>query len=57
MNPIVGPSYTLNTLKADVQRSVNMMPVMQEAEGGKGVEYLESVPGIVVFSPLPEVGE
>jgi len=53
-NPIVGPSYTLNTRKADVQRSVNLLPVMQEAAGGKGVAFMEAIPGLVVFSDIPE---
>lgn len=49
--PFVGPSYTLNTRKADVQRTVNMFPVANEVAGGKSAAYLESVPGLVVFSP------
>lgn len=48
--PFVGPSYTLNTRKADVQRTVNMFPVANEVAGGKSAAYLESVPGLVVFS-------
>lgn len=54
MSNIVGPSYTLNTRKADAQRSVNLMPVMLEAQNGKGVAYLESTPGLTLFSDVPE---
>ena len=48
---IVGPSYTLNDREADVQRSVNLMPVINETPTGKGVAYLDSVPGLREFSP------
>ncbi len=47
---IVGPSYTLNTRKADAQRAVNLMPVVNEEAGGKNVAYLDSVPGLISFS-------
>ena len=50
MIPFVGPSYQLNTRKADVQRTVNMFVVRNEATGGKSAMYLESIPGLVVFS-------
>lgn len=46
----VGPSYVLHARKADVQRSVNMFPVINEINGGKSVAYLESVPGLTPFS-------
>lgn len=47
---IVGPSYHLNVRKADVQRVVNLFPVVNEVAGGKSVAYLDSVPGVGVFS-------
>lgn len=57
MIPFVGPSYQLNTRKADVQRTVNMFVVRNEVAGGKSQMYLESVPGLNVFSepsdPVP----
>jgi len=46
---IVGPSYTLNHRKADTQRSVNLMPVVNEVPTGKSVAYLDSVPGLNAF--------
>lgn len=49
MVPFVGPSYELNT-RADVQRVVNLYPVANEVAGGKADSYLESVPGLDVFS-------
>lgn len=52
MVPFVGPSYQLNT-RADVQRVVNLYPVANEVEGGKADAYLESVPGLDVFSSPP----
>jgi hypothetical protein len=50
MIPFVGPSYQLNTRKADVQRTVNMFVVIRETPSGKSVLYLKSVPGLNVFS-------
>lgn len=46
---IVGPSYTLNARKADVQRCVNLMPTPLEAPGGKSQMYLAPVPGLRQF--------
>jgi hypothetical protein len=46
----VGPSYELQHRKADVQRVVNLMPVINEVPGGKSVAYLDSVPGLSTFS-------
>lgn len=46
----VGPSYALNHRKADAQRAVNLMPVPNEVLGGKSHAYLDSVPGLRVFS-------
>ena len=50
MTSFVGPSYSLNVRKADVQRVVNLMPVVNEVPGGKNVAYLDSTPGLTVFS-------
>jgi hypothetical protein len=50
---IVGPSYSLNNRKADVQRSVNLFPVVMETPGGKSFAYLDSVPGLREFSRPP----
>jgi hypothetical protein len=46
----VGPSYSLQHRKADVQRVVNLMPVVNEVPGGTTVSYLEQVPGLAIFS-------
>ncbi len=50
MIPFVGGSYLLNVRKADVQRAVNLYPVGAEVPGGKAAAYLDSVPGLSVFS-------
>jgi hypothetical protein len=46
MIKFVGPSYQLNTRKADHQRTVNMHLV----EGGKSHFFLDSTPGLTAFS-------
>jgi hypothetical protein len=47
---IVGPSYHLQNREVDVQRSINLMPVVNEVAGGKSFAYLESVPGLRAFA-------
>lgn len=49
MFPFVGPSYTLSTRAADVQRSVNMYPVPIESGSGKAQFMLKSIPGLHQF--------
>lgn len=59
MIPFIGGSYTLGVRKADVQRSVNCYPVATENPGGAVAEYLQSIPGLDVFSdnaPPPVLG-
>lgn len=51
----IGPSYHLNARKADVQRLVNMHVVVNEVAGGKNVAYLDSTPGLTLFSDVPAV--
>jgi hypothetical protein len=53
MIPFVGPSYKLQLLNADCQRVVNMYPVANEVGGGATGVYLESIPGLDVFSAVP----
>jgi hypothetical protein len=48
--PFVGPSYDIKVRKADVQRSVNLMPTPVEAGNGKAGVFLKPVPGLVAFS-------
>jgi hypothetical protein len=60
--PFVGPSYQLEDQKADTQRLVNMMVTPNEVPGGKSAGYLDSVPGLTLFSaastdPCPWVPE
>jgi hypothetical protein len=50
MYPFVGPSYTLNTRVADVQRSIGMYPAPIESGSGKAQFMLQSVPGLTVFN-------
>lgn len=49
---IVGPSYTLDTRKADCQRTVNMYPKTVESGAGKSEYVLEEIPGLTVFADL-----
>lgn len=48
--PFIGPSYELDTGKADRQRAINQFPVTNEVAGGKTGAYFQSVPGLDVFS-------
>lgn len=48
----VGPSYHLQNREADVQRTVNLMPVVNEVAGGKSFAYLDAAPGLRVFSAV-----
>lgn len=48
--PFVGGSYELRRKKADVQRSVNLMPTPIESGTGKADLFLKPVPGLSVFS-------
>lgn len=50
MIPFVGGSYTLDVRKADVQRTVNMFPVASENAGSAEPTYLQSIPGVDLFS-------
>lgn len=52
---IVGPSYNLQTRKADCQRSVNLYPAIMEAPGGKAAAILKPLPGLTLFSTLGSV--
>lgn len=55
--PFVGPSYTLATRRADVQRTVNMYLRATESGSGKPRTqfYLEQVPGLTLFSSLASI--
>ena len=53
--PFVGGSDELKRKKFDVQRTVNMFPADIESGTGKSRKFLQSVPGLRVFSLVPEV--
>lgn len=46
----IGPSYRLDDRKADVQRSINLMPTQIESGSGKTDVFLEPIPGLRIFS-------
>lgn len=50
--PFVGPSYTLRSRNIDAQRTVNLMPVMDETGMGKTVSALVPTPGLRRFVDL-----
>jgi len=50
MSEIVGASYNLDVREADVQRTINLMPIVSESEGAKSVTSLQPTPGLVLFS-------
>lgn len=51
--PFIGPSYQLNSINMDAQRSVNLFPVKSEVETSKSIAALEGTPGIETFIELP----
>jgi Phage stabilisation protein len=54
--PFVGPSYQLQTRKADSQRTVNLKPRRVESGSGKAQYILESVEGLIErFSPGTQI--
>ena len=46
----VGPTYVMDALTFDCQRSVNLYPMMSETGTSKSVTALRSAPGYEVFS-------
>jgi len=56
MYPFVGPSYTLATRAADVQRSVNLYPAPIESGSGKAQFILQSIPGLTEFGAMTGEG-
>ena len=49
---IIGPSYTLQTDRAAIQRSINYMLRLVEPGNEKGPAFLEQVPGLRLFASL-----
>lgn len=54
--PFVGPSYTLDTRTADVQRVVNLYVAPNESGSAKTGLMLKSIPGLLNFATAGEVG-
>ncbi len=54
--PFVGPSYKLNTRRADVQRVVNLYVAPNESGSSKTPTMLKSIPGLVQFANAGSVG-
>lgn len=52
MIPIVGGSYMLDVRQADVQRTVNMFPVVNESGTPKQTKYLKQIPGLRLFGTM-----
>jgi len=48
--PIVGPSYDMDARSFDVQRTINLYPLMTEVEGSKSVSALTRTPGLSLFA-------
>lgn len=55
MISFIGPSYELTTRKADVQRVVNMYPMLIASGTGKSPALLQSIPGLTLFSALTTI--
>lgn len=54
--PFVGPSYDVEAKSFDVQRSINMYPIMAEVQATKSVSALRKVPGFKTFATAPAGG-
>lgn len=47
---LVGPSYQMEGLSFDAQRTINMYPVISEAQGSKSISALFGTPGLALFA-------
>jgi hypothetical protein len=54
--PFIGPSYDVEARSFDVQRSINLYPVMAEVQATKSVSALRKVPGFSLFATAPAGG-
>jgi hypothetical protein len=50
--PFVGSTHELRAWNADVQRSVNVFPVLIESGTGKNVSMLKDIPGLTIFASI-----
>lgn len=53
---LIGPSYTLSSVNADAQKTVNLFAEMNETGKGKSVSMLRGTPGCKRFCTLPDAG-
>jgi len=51
--PFIGPSYDVEARSFDVQRSINLYPIVAEVANTKSVTALRRTPGLKLFSTAP----
>jgi len=51
--PFFGASYTLDSLNAEAQSTINLIPEVIESQAGKAVGRMRGTPGLSVFATLP----
>lgn len=51
--PFVGSSYDMEARSFDVQRSINLYPILSEVQGSKSVSALKKTPGLSLFTTAP----
>lgn len=55
--PFIGPSYTLRSVTADCQKTVNLFPVKNELGTGKSNFFLQGTPGIKLYQTIETLAE
>lgn len=48
--PFIGPSYDVEAVSFDCQRSINLYPILSESGTSKGVAALRKTPGLSLFA-------
>lgn len=51
--PFIGPSYNVEAKSFDVQRSINLYPIISEVGNSKSVSALRKTPGLKLFATAP----
>jgi hypothetical protein len=51
--PFIGPSYNVEAISFDCQRSINLYPVLSESGTSKSVAALRKTPGLLKFTTAP----
>jgi len=51
--PFIGPSYDVEALSFDCQRSINLYPILSESGTSKSVAALRKCPGLDLFATAP----